>query len=257
MSFPLLLMIMMRFIAHSSAKPLVKLHSVQKFPRHATADHMKILHFIRHAQGTHNVQSDYRNPAHIDAPLTPLGKIQCAELQKQLIQQDLTVDCVITSTLTRAIQTAQLSFRHQLDQDRIPLIACEDWRETVNYLCDTRRPLSVLKQEYPGIDFSAITSEHDMIWEKYENQFGSHEHHITHRESDDYEGLAQRSRLAWDFILKRREKSIAIVSHSALFMHMFTRLEGVISFADVQVQETLQNRFNNCEIRSVLIEAAG
>jgi len=240
-------------MSHSWAKTLVKLHSVHSPP--IFRDRSKLLHLIRHAQGTHNVQSDYRNPAHIDAPLTPLGRIQCAQLQKKLIQERLTVDCIITSTLTRAIQTAQLSFDHQLSRQPIPFIACEDWRETVNYLCDTRRPLSALKAEYPHIDFSAVPSQHDLIWEKYERIFGSHDRFTQHRESNDHAALALRVGAAWKFILNRQEKSIALVSHSALFMHMFNKLEGVLSYGDDDVRQAMQNKFENCEIRSMWVEA--
>jgi broad specificity phosphatase PhoE len=237
------------------AKPVVKIYSFQSSLQPLSRDRLKLLHLIRHAEGTHNVHSDYRNPAHIDARLTPLGRQQCAELQKQLIQQKLTVDCIVTSTLSRAIQTAQLSFHQQLSTNTVPLIACEEWRETVNYLCDTRRHLSELKADYPDVDFSAVNTQDDRIWDRYERMLGPHDTYTTHRESKDYNALALRAESAWRFLLDRQEKSIAVVSHSALFMHMFTKLEGVLCYGDVEVQERMQNKFENCEIRSVWIEA--
>lgn len=237
------------------AKPIVKLHSIQNSWYPPFRDRLKLLHLIRHAEGTHNVNSDYRNPAHIDARLTPLGRNQCAELQKHIIQQRITVDCIVTSTLSRAIQTAQLSFNDQLSTKPVPLIACEDWRETVNYLCDTRRSLSELKADYPNVDFSAVATQHDTIWERYERMFGPHDQYTVHRESNDHAALALRSESAWKFILGREERSIALVSHSALFMHMFTRLEGVLCYGDLEVQERMRNKFGNCEIRSIWIEA--
>ena len=43
-----------------------------------------MIHFIRHAEGYHNVNQDYKNPAHIDAQLTPRGIHQCHALSQQL-----------------------------------------------------------------------------------------------------------------------------------------------------------------------------
>jgi len=250
----LLIFIIMLFKTRSLwAKPLVKIHSSQSSVLPCSS--LKLLHLIRHAEGTHNVYSDYRNPAHIDARLTPFGRMQCAELQKKLIQKNLNVDCIVTSTLSRAIQTAQLSFQDQIFTNAVPMIACEDWRETVNYLCDTRRPLSELKADYPDVDFSAVTTQTDMIWERYEQILGPHDQYTAHRESKDHAALAARVASAWKFILDRQEKSIALVSHSALFMHMFTKLEGVLCYGDLEVRERMQSKFENCEIRSIWIEA--
>lgn len=273
----------------SAYTPVVKLHSIHKINRDSNNgnENLRIIHFVRHAEGYHNVNKDYKNVAHIDAQLTPKGIQQCKDLSRELKERSMTVmkdfandekidffdiECIISSPMRRALQTAQHSFEHilRLDQPNIqstqeekkvenkhiPFVACEAWRETVNYLCDQRLPLSDLRESFKHVDFDHIQHEHDPIWEKYESLHGAHDEHVTARESRDDKGLRERATLAWDFIGQRNERNIAVVSHSAFFMHIFTRPElGVVAYADDEVECLMTNKpFENCEIRSIAFE---
>jgi len=109
---------------------------------------VKLIYMVRHAEGTHNVDEDYKSVKNMDAPLTQLGKDQCLELRdellslkKEIVEEkslgtstgnnyrnnstrfrqglEYLVDgegnisndiCVVVSPLTRCIQTALLSF---------------------------------------------------------------------------------------------------------------------------------------------------
>lgn len=270
----------------------------------------KILHLIRHAEGTHNISPDHKTPAHLDATLTRRGVDQCRELARYT--KHLKVDAVLVSPMTRCLETARLSFPHfyggqnddhgdchceydyatidynsypssgeddkehksastqyrenYLEQDsyankpRIPFIALEEWRETVNFLCDSRRPLTVLRSFYPHVDFSPCVHEHDPLWEKYQRIHGCHETHMGLRESNDPHGLLERAHKAWKVVLERPEERLALVGHSAFFMHMFTplfeELEGVVKYEDEEVEELMKGRgrFENCELRSILVD---
>ena len=238
----------------------------------------KVIHFIRHAQGYHNVDKDYKNPALVDAQLTLKGIEQCKELSIQIQDKNhlmskgkesmtdtiklFDVECIISSPMRRALQTAQHSFQHVLEDDLdnsepfpIPFIACEAWRETVNYVCDQRLPSSQLQQSFPFVNFEHIIDEIDPIWEKYESIHGTHDTYEKRRESNDDEGLRQRAKLAWDFIHSRNESCIAIVSHSAFFFHMFMRPEmGIVAYHDDHVEKYMTEWFENCEMRSLLCE---
>ena len=99
-------------------------------------------------------------------------------------------------------------------------MAHEEWRETVNYLCDARRPTNVLEKEYPGVSFDGLAHEHDPIWRHYEDMYGSHDEHASMRESGDATSLYSRAHLAWKALLGRPERHVALVGHSAFFMHM-------------------------------------
>jgi len=270
----------------------------------------KILHLIRHAEGTHNISPDHKTPAHLDATLTPRGVDQCRQLSRYA--KNLEVDAVLVSPMTRCLETARLSFPHlygEQDDDRgdcnredknatnnydsypslgennnqhksgstnygdnhfdrnnnknepkIPFIAHEEWRETVNYLCDSRRPLTALRSLYPCVDFSPCIHDHDPLWEKYQQIHGCHETHTKLRESNDPQGLLERAHKAWKVVLERPERRLALVGHSAFFMHMFTplfeELEGVVRYEDEEVEELMRGkgRFENCELRSVLVD---
>ncbi len=253
-----------------STGPAVRLHSLQSAKSSGPTSKIKLktLHIVRHAQGYHNVNKDYKNPDHIDAQLTPFGVDQCRELSQRLQREDITVDCIITSPMRRAIQTAYHSFEHLInntqdsnssnDSGAIPFVACENWRETVNYLCDARLPRSQLGRDFPYVDFDQIDHDHDPVWDYYEKKFGAHDEYQKHRESGDDEMLERRARAAWKTIAERpeHEEIIAIVSHSAFFMHMFTRPElNVVSYGDDAVKELMTGQgFENCEMRSVAYE---
>lgn len=279
----------------ASTSPVVKLYSLQSMTLNKKLQlnpnkKLRIIHLIRHAEGYHNVNKDYKNPAHIDAELTPNGIRQCQALSEQLRLKLLEksgkekdeewndhlfrVQCIISSPMRRALQTAQHSFEHQLrlnnqnndnnEEDeslssRIPIVACEAWRETVNYLCDKRLPTSQLCHYFPFVDFEQLIQsqhENDPIWDKYEAIYGTHDAYTKRRESVDDDGLRQRAQLAWEFLKHRPESNIAVVSHSAFFMHMFTRKEiGVVMYENEEVEKEMTERpFENCEMRSIAFE---
>jgi broad specificity phosphatase PhoE len=262
-----------------NALPIAKLYSVEDAPPNA-----KIIHFIRHAEGTHNIQNvPYKEAAHLDARLTPAGMDQCRTFaqQKHPTLAELPVECIVASPLTRTLQTAQLCFegrvRTNLAKCRtasratqvsarhdtrfptsplacIPLVACEHWRETVNYLCDKRRDVSTLQTEFPYVDFAPLQPhDADPIWSQYDMKYGSHSRYMEHREAKDKKALKQRARKAWTALAARPEKSIAVVSHRTFYGHLFGNMEGsVVSYHNDKVKEFLTgNPFDNCELRSV------
>lgn len=266
------------------------------FSLHAAPPTAKILHLIRHAEGTHNVSPDaHKTPLHWDAKLTERGLTQCRELAGRRIH----VDCVVVSPMTRCLQTAVYALPHcyyggphdvrtennenngasgsSIDamdgssnrqtstapagqRTRVPFVAHEAWRETVNFLCDSRRPLTDLRDEFPRVDFDSIQSEHDPIWSNYESQYGAYDEFDELRESRDGAHLAKRAREAWTVLADRPERNLALVGHSAFFMHMFTpyleEMMGLVEYHDEEVRELMMGSgFDNCELRSVAFEA--
>ena len=178
------------------------------------------------------------------------------------------VEAIIVSPMSRCLQTAMLSFPHHYvggadgpasDFASVPFIAHESWRETTNFLCDSRRSISDLRKDFPLVDFDTISHEDDPIWTKYESIFGAHDEFDGLRESKDGAHLAQRAEEAWCFLASRPETNLAICGHSAFFMHQFQpylpEMMGVVSYEDEEVERLMTDRgFANCELRTVAFQ---
>ncbi|CAM9268494.1 unnamed protein product [Discosporangium mesarthrocarpum] len=198
----------------------------------------KTVHFIRHAEGTHNEaartegRAAYSKIEHMDARLTDKGKDQCRNLKAvgHGIQKE--AQLVVVSPLTRAIQTALLT----LDQvDRVPWMALECARERAGgHYCDKRRALSVLKEEFPSINWQEVKDEEDVYWE---NLGGN-------RETD--EAMKERAFELFRWIKERPETNIVVVTHSAFLSCMLNKA--------VSCSPELSKWFENCEARTVLLD---
>lgn len=208
------------------------------------ASNIKIIHVIRHAEATHNVQNDYTSPSNLDARLTPKGKQQCLHRRRRAVEQIPTLGaegaadiCVLTSPMTRCVQTALYSFTNlpidgtePLNQDvtqlttapsTVPFLALESLRETVNYTCDRRRGIPLLKHEFPRIDFSLYQNDshapsdechHDGIWNSYIARGVLDD---AAKESTELHVVARRGYEAFDFLQRRAEREIVVCTHSA------------------------------------------
>lgn len=186
----------------------------------------KTIYFIRHAQGIHNLAEqtdpDFFNGRHqsdefIDSPLTQKGFEQCKDLAEKIKDEsaEYDVQLVVVSSLTRAIQTGIAVFG-TLDP-RPPFISTELCRERISeYTSDVRRNVSVLEKEFPYVDFSQLTSEHDQMWK------------IKEDTPDDYNSDACKKRglkfLQW--LYQRPEQRIAVVSHWVFYTHLFRMFEN-------------------------------
>ena len=155
----------------------------------------KVLHFVRHAEGHHNVAaSPYPRGSEgylaalsefqwFDARLSAQGESQCAELREAA--RGLDYDLVLVSPLTRTLQTATLAFarsdgggedgggdatmqassggkgKTSKNQD-VPWVAYEPIRERFGRNpCDNRRTLKELGAEFQHVDFSLVATDAD------------------------------------------------------------------------------------------------
>lgn len=257
--------------------------------------HTKVMHFVRHAQGTHNVNREYSAIENMDARLTDHGKDQCRSLAESIRQAaSLTsttpdnananlsnlhesAQLVVTSPLTRCIQTSLISFP-MLAERRVPFVAHSGVRETVNWNCDRRRNISDIAKDFgkDAVDFTHIPTDHDDVWEAYEKRLGTPEQWDTIRESGELHVAAERGRQFLEWLQTRPERNIVVCSHCAFLRCFwnfgvgggdvpfqppqmnddredFTNVPVVRYCGDDGFAESIRLSFENCELRSLVI----
>ncbi|KAJ4733368.1 Phosphoglycerate mutase-like protein [Rhynchospora pubera] len=228
----------------------------------------KTLHFVRHAQGIHNVAGDkdysaYMSYDYFDAHLTDLGWSQVDNLRKHVQKTGLVkkLDLVITSPLLRTMQTAVGVFGGEGYTDGIsapplmvenafnsgrpavsslgspPFLAVESCREHLGeHPCDKRRSITEYRPTFPAIDFSLIENDEDVLWKP------------DVREKN--EEVTARGAKFINWLWTREEKEIAIVSHSGFLYHT---LSNFGQDCHPSIQEDMCKHFANCELRSVVL----
>uniref|UniRef100_A0A803PN07 Phosphoglycerate mutase-like protein 1 n=2 Tax=Cannabis sativa TaxID=3483 RepID=A0A803PN07_CANSA len=228
----------------------------------------KTIHLVRHAQGVHNVAGDkdhsnYMSYDYFDAQLTPLGWNQVDNLNKHVQACGLhkKVELVIVSPLLRTMQTAVGVFGGGAYADGIdvpplmvanvgnsdrsaitslncpPFLAVELCREHLGvHPCDKRRSISEYRPLFPAIDFSLIENDDDVLWTP------------DVREKNDH--VAERGLQFLNWLWTRKEKEIAIVSHSGFLYHT---LSAFGNDCHPTVKSEICTHFANCELRSMVI----
>lgn len=166
----------------------------------------KTIHFIRHAQSLHNARvlevpdEDIarRDPSLRDAPLTELGHSQARALTAEVTQlQD--VEIVITSPLTRAIQTMLTAFADHPARR----IVEHRHREHQDSFCDIGRAPDQLAAEFPMLRFDHL-----------ENPWWSEvPYHDGPYLREPLDQLAHRVEVFADWLQTRPEQTIAVVGH--------------------------------------------
>ena len=195
-------------------------------------------------QGTHNVDQNgvtLRDPANHDARLTPFGEQQCEALSLSLRRDGRVAGAtlVVTSPLTRCVQTALLCFEGRVADDA-RFVAHESVRETLNFACDARRGSDALTRDFAsrGVDFSLVVDPEDAIdaidrasaspyardplWRKYEAVVGDAREWDDHRESCDLVSVADRARAFFAWLETRDEREVVVSSHSAFMRCLFS-----------------------------------
>ena len=123
------------------------------------AKRTKTIHFIRHAEGTHNAAnhaygddtpvtfSTEGSWKYIDARLTDHGIQQCVEARTMLLD-DVHPQLIVVSPFSRTLQTAHIMFGGK----RIPFLVHDLCRERWGtYTCDKRRPRADIIRDFGPI----------------------------------------------------------------------------------------------------------
>lgn len=240
------------------------------------AERTKKIHFIRHAEGFHNVLTEEKGDntclhrdegrtaqehALWDARLTSKGIKQAEQLREYLANRPsgsrpfTAFDLVVVSPLTRTLETADHifgparqpgvpAFSAKLDHTGAPapkILVREECRERWGkYVCDGRRPIREIMPEFPNFDFSEIENDEDLFYTQDE------------REPDEL--CCERAVLFLEWLNKRPEKCIAVVTHSSFLRHLFMEFGGNTAPDD---RDKLKRVAANCELRSVVMCSHG
>jgi broad specificity phosphatase PhoE len=87
-----------------------------------------------------------------DSPLSARGIQQAQQLQKSRPEFVQDLDLVVTSPLTRALQTFELGVKDHV-QDHVPIIALPHAAERLYLISDQGRPVPELQNQFPYVDF--------------------------------------------------------------------------------------------------------
>lgn len=108
------------------------------------------VYFIRHGQSEFNAAFEGEvDPLIFDAPLTELGFAQAADARVRLSELEITR--VITSPLTRAIQTAKTIF-----DGVAPIEVSHGHHELLKFSGDVGRPPQELRLDFPDLSFDHL-----------------------------------------------------------------------------------------------------
>ncbi|XVF36534.1 hypothetical protein REPUB_Repub19eG0066100 [Reevesia pubescens] len=207
----------------------------------------KTLHLVRHAQGIHNVAGEKDHDAYLskelfDAHLTPLGWQQKFWHYRTM---QTAVGVFGGEGYKNGIDIPPLMMENAGESHRPaisslncpPFVAVELCREHLGvYPCDRRKSISEYQPIFPAIDFSLIESDEDVLWE------------ANTREKN--EEVAVRGMKFLNWLWTRKEKEIAIVTHSGFLYHT---LSAFGNDCHPSVKTEICKHFANCELRSVVI----
>jgi len=171
---------------------------VYSIPKSVTSSSVKRVCFIRHGQGMHN--TSMLGWELIDPPLTSKGEDQAKALQERLMPDRDAFELVMTSPLTRAIQTALFAF----DGTSVPFLITPLLRERLGAPCDKGTTKSELIKTIPQIKTNKWIGLDELpeVW--------------WCTQSVEMDLLSRVEKLK-HFIFTRPEKVIAVVGHGGLF----------------------------------------
>lgn len=194
-----------------------------------------IIYCIRHGEATHNIdyikygRSTYYDKTKMDTNLTNKGINQAKNLGKtwyELTEKNQTnkIDLIITSPLSRCLQTTTNIFLNNTNAPIISLEGCREYPLGAEY-CNQRKKINILKKQYPHVNFSTIISNEDVLWTERKETV------------DELEERVIKFKKKLNSIIEENNyKKVVVVSHST-FLRQF--------IYDV-VDEIFENELPHC-----------
>lgn len=177
--------------------------------------------FLRHGVAKHNVpdpttgeKPDICSPAFWDPPLLDRGMQEALAVRERLVHFLRRVDLVITSPLTRCMQTANLVFfpgaNYDVPHSPPPMLCVEQVREAYGiHYPDKRRDKRLLQKHWPTIHFDPSMSDLDEEWSD------------TSRET--LQDVIGRVDQFMEWLVQRNEMFVFVVSHGVWIESCFRK----------------------------------
>ena len=164
---------------------------------------------IRHGESTFNAahRATGRDPGHLDARLTERGQAQ-AEAARERIAA-IPFELVVTSPLTRAIQTSAILFGEHPAEPRVLVEVLH--RECQESSCDVGRAASEIAREFPHLDVGHLPE----VWWHAEEGCAVGAYPVEPRHLFDRRVAEFR-----EWLRRRPERTIAVVGHGTFFFHL-------------------------------------
>jgi broad specificity phosphatase PhoE len=239
-------------MASTSAHPcadgfLYALHPLDSRSLPGDQPHLR-LHLVRHAQGVHNLahtvsqdRAIYKSEEWADAKLTDEGKGQCESL-KQTFGSKTHLDVVLTSSLSRTVQTAFFGLGlTNPDGSPRPFVALDLTRERSGvHPCDRRRPTSELAADFPFLDVKILRG-----------MAGEEDSYYNPDKRESWPELCGRAESFLQYLREHhgadKGKVIAAVTHNDFLqglllrsrLHLTDRTKLAIKFSNAQVLSTV------------------
>jgi broad specificity phosphatase PhoE len=230
----------------------------------------KDLYLLRHGQATHNPRAEaaraagcsfdeflelMRQDDSLDAELTALGREQARTVFEthSSNQHFRRIDLVVSSPLSRTMQTADLAVPLEIASNRVLF---EDFREINGWLLNAqRRSLSEIRKNFPQWNTEHMEHEEDILW-------------TPELESND--SCAERGYQGLQWVLGRPENKILVCAHGGILKQVMadhamvqvmdgrkstmTNTDSETKDADAKAPRLADERFDNCELRRYRIQ---
>ncbi len=204
--------------------------------------------------GSHDFTDIFTTPEqqqkYHDTPLSPFGLKQARILGSESIPPKFTKNCdlVVTSPLTRALQTFDLGIKPYLpisdtsNAIAIPIVALPYAAERLYLISDVGRPIREVQNEFPYVDFQSSfeeTDTNDELWwyqpsnlESYDEWRPTGQQQKYACPAEPYDVFNVRMSRLYYWLQNRPEMNIIVVCHHGVIDWMLD-----LSFANCQYKQ--------------------